>query len=273
MKKDNRPLGIFDSGLGGLTVAAAIRKKMPGEDIIYLGDNARVPYGDKSPEIIAKFAVEDASFLVKRGVKIIVAACNTVSAIALDAVKKRFPEMPLIGVLEAGVNACLAENPSDMAIIGTRATISSDAYRRLIHFKNPSINVRSIATPLFVPVIEEGLQHEPLFDEVIRFYLNPLIDNPPDILLLACTHYPLIKDNLKKYLPDSVKIIDSAETCADFTASHMRELGIVAGDSRNGTEKYFVTDMPSNFYLQAQRFLGRNLDNFEKINQVLSSQK
>jgi glutamate racemase len=264
MKTDNRPVGIFDSGLGGLTVVAAIRKKLKNENIIYLGDTARVPYGDKSSENIAKFAIDDARFLVNKGVKMIIIACNTVSAVAIEAVRENFRGAPVVGVLDAGVQACLSEKPKSVVIIGTRATIASDTYRKNIHAQNPSIKVHSIATPLFVPIIEEGLQGSPIAVMAIETYLRGVKSNPPDILLLACTHYPFLKESLAQYLPSSVKIIDSAESCANFAAQELRRLGL-EGKSDNAFEKYFATDMPSNFYLQATRFLGKNIEHFEKI--------
>jgi glutamate racemase len=265
MKNDNRPIGIFDSGLGGLTVVSALRQSLPHENIIYLGDTARVPYGDKSPENIAKFATQDAEFLVGKGVKAIIIACNTVSAVALSAVEKAFPKIPIIGVLEGGIKACLDTKPSSIVVIGTRATISSDAYRRGIHALSPSINVRSIATPLLVPIVEEGLQNEAIAESATSLYLGQIEKNPPDILLLACTHYPLIRTTLAKQLPQSVLIIDSAEACANFAMTKILELGISAGENQNGGERFFVTDMPFNFYAQAKRFLGRELESFEKI--------
>jgi len=265
MKKDNRPIGIFDSGLGGLTVVASLRKSLPNENIIYLGDTARVPYGDKSPENIAKFAIQDAEFLIERGVKAIIAACNTVSAVAMQALKDRFPNIPLIGVLEAGINSCVERKPNSVMIIGTRATISSDAYRRGMHSLNPAIIVKSVAAPLLVPIVEEGLQDEPIAEAAVQLYLGGISKNPPDILLLACTHYPLIKKTLKKQLPQSVSIIDSAESCAKFATSKISELGIEAGSGQKGSERFFVTDMPGNFYAQARRFLGGDLESFEKI--------
>ena len=146
-RDDNRPIGVFDSGLGGLTVVSALNRALPEEDILYLGDTARVPYGDKSVESIRRFALKDAEFLFERGVKILVVACNTVSAVAMDTLRKHNPQAHILGVLEAGIQAVLATDPAHVAVIGTRATIGSDAYRRGIHARNPSIVVESIACP------------------------------------------------------------------------------------------------------------------------------
>lgn len=265
MSADNRPIGIFDSGLGGLTVVAELRKEMPNENIVYLGDTARVPYGDKSPESIAKFAIQDTKFLLDNGVKAIIVACNTVSAVAIDKIYKVFSEIPLFGVLEAGIRACIAENPSSVVIIGTRATIASDSYRKGIHKINPSINVVSIPTPLLVPIVEEGLQDSKISEMVLQHYLGGILQNPPDILLLACTHYPLLRNKLKQILPEKVKIIDSAESCAKFAAEKLYARGLNASPNQRGVEKFFVSDMPGNFYQQAKRFFARDLEHFEKV--------
>ncbi len=265
MKLDNRPIGIFDSGLGGLTVVGALRGSLPHENIIYLGDTARVPYGDKSPANIIKFSCESAAFLAKQGVKLIVVACNTVSSIAMERLRTKFADVPVLGVLEAGVEACLAENPSRVTIIGTNATVRSDAYRREIHARNPQIGVSSVPCPLFVPIVEDGLAASQICEMAVRHYLEPYMTPPPEILLLACTHYPLLKGALLKCLPPGIKIIDSAEACAKFAERFLAQNGLSASDKLTGTERYFVTDMPSAFLKQARRFLGRDLENFEKI--------
>ncbi len=189
---DNRPIGIFDSGLGGLTVVSALKKSLPNEQIIYLGDTARVPYGDKSPESILRFAVEDCAFLESKGVKMIIAACNTVSAVALPELAEK-SNVPVLGVIECGVDSCLAENPRSAAVIGTRATINSDSYRKMIHARNPQVIVQSIACPLFVPLAEEGLYEHQIARTAVDLYLSGLKNSPPDVILLGCTHYPLLR--------------------------------------------------------------------------------
>ena len=265
MKYDNRPIGVFDSGLGGLTVAAALKKSLPNENIIYLGDTARVPYGDKSPANIIRFGMEDAAFLVSKGVKLIVVACNTVSAIALTEIRAKFADVPVIGVLDAGVRACLRAKPKYVAVIGTRATVSSDAYRREIHAVNPGINVRTIACPLFVPIVEEGLADSEICRLTIDFYLKSLKKETPDMLLLACTHYPLMKKSLQSYLPKRVKIVDSADACAKFAEEYLKKNLLSAGKTTSGTERFYVTDMPDSFFKQAKKFLGRDLEHFQKV--------
>lgn len=265
MHRDNRPIGVFDSGIGGLTVASAIRKALPSEDIIYLGDTARVPYGDKSPASIIRFSFENASFLLNLGVKLIVVACNTVSALAIQELRKKFPHVPVIGVLEAGIDACLKEEPESVAVIATRATIKSDAYRRELHRHNPEITVKSIACPLFVPIVEEGLTEHKICSLAMELYLKPLLADPPALLLLACTHYPLLREPLKSYLPAGVKIIDSATACAKYTADYLRKNKLAAKSSSAGIERFYVTDMSSAFYGQAKKFFGCELEHVEKI--------
>ncbi len=266
MKNDNRPIGIFDSGLGGLTVASAVRALMPSENLIYLGDNARVPYGNKSPSNIAKFAVEDASFLAGKGVKLIVVACNTVASTAMDRLRSKFPEIPIVGVLEAGVRACVARKPDSVALIGTNATVRSDAYRRRIHAADPSIRVSSIACPLFVPIVEEGLVSHKIADLAVELYLSDLKRDPPQILLLACTHYPLLTKNLLDFFSGTkTEILDSAGVCAEFVSEFIAEKNLAANLEQKGAERYYVTDMPAAFLREAKRFLGRELEHFEKV--------
>ncbi len=264
-KFDNRPIGIFDSGLGGLTVVAAMKKALPNENIIYLGDTARVPYGDKSPANIIRFGIEDASFLVSKGVKLIVVACNTVSAIALQEIRAKFADVPVIGVLEAGVSACLKAKPRSVAVIGTRATASSDSYRRGIHAVDHGISIRTIACPLFVPIVEEGLADNEISRLTIEFYLKPLKKELPDMLLLACTHYPLLKKSLQNFLSKKVRIVDSAEACAKFAEEYLKKNSLSASKSSTGTERFYVTDMPDSFFKQAKKFLGRDLEHFQKV--------
>lgn len=262
---DNRPVGVFDSGLGGLTVVAAMRKKFPAEDIVYLGDTARVPYGNRSVETIREFAAQDLDFLAGRGVKAIVAACNTVSSVALNHMKKRTPELPILGVIESGVNAVVKTGKRRIVVLGTRATVSSDAYRRAIHAANSSLIVESISCPLFVPFAEEGITEGTLADGIFDLYLKPLLKNPPEVLLLGCTHYPLLKNALAAYLPPSVEIIDSATAAADYIQDYLESHSMPACRDNSGHERYYVTDFSSDFHRQAQRFLGWEVKHVEKV--------
>ncbi len=261
-------IGIFDSGLGGLTVAAAVRQLLPNEDIIYLGDTARVPYGDKSPETILRFGCENAYFLAQKNVKLIIVACNTVSSLAINGIREKFKnekiEIPLIGVLEAGVEAILKENISDIAIIGTRATITSGAYSCELRRKSPDLKIRSIACPLFALIVEEGLADHEIAKSALKLYLNELKEQPPEALLLACTHYPLLIESLDKFFPEPLNIIDSAHAVANFAKKYITENNLKNQLGQDGTEEFFVTDSPDTFARQAAKFLGRKMKNVQK---------
>lgn len=261
---DNRPIGIFDSGLGGLTVVRAIRRALPEESLFYLGDTARVPYGDKSVETIIRFGCEDTRFLVGKGVKLVVAACNTVSAVGLPEIIRKFPETPVIGVIEAGVAACLKHAPKSVTVIGTKVTIGSDVYRKKIHAADPSIVVQSIATPLFVPLAEEGILEGAVAEAAVMHYLAPLYDNPPDLLLLGCTHYPLLLPLLRRMLPETIRIVDSAQACADYTIEYLKSNDISATPGQSPAPRFSVTDIGSDFIYHAGRFFGEPIRHAER---------
>lgn len=264
----NAPIGIFDSGLGGLTVAAAVKELLPNEDIIYLGDTARVPYGDKSAETVLRFGCENAHFLVEKNVKLIIVACNTVSSLAIDGIRKHFKsqniEIPLIGVLEAGVDTILKSNVSDIAVIGTRATINSGAYRTELLKNSKELSIRSVACPLFAPIVEEGLADHEIAESAFKLYLNELKATPPEALLLGCTHYPLLIKSLQKFLPRSVNIIDSAHAVAKFADKYLDSNKLKSEFTNEGTEEFYVTDSPETFINQAEKFLGRKVRDVRK---------
>ena len=263
---DNRPIGIFDSGLGGLTIARAIQTALPGESVIYLGDTARVPYGDKSVDSIIRYAHEDVEFMLSRGVKLIVAACNTVSAVALESLHADYPDAPVIGVIGSGVRAALETGARSIAVIGTRATINSDAYRRELHKQDHSLKVDSIACPLLVPLAEEGLTSGTVLEGVFDFYLQQYRSAPPDALLLGCTHYPLFRDALDRYFQGKVRLIDSAKACAEAVREYLETNSKTAQPDNIPHHRYFVTDLAAEFNEQATRFLGRLPSRVEKIN-------
>jgi len=262
---DNRPIGVFDSGLGGLTVVDAINRLLPEEDLIYLGDTARVPYGDKSVESIREFVRQDVNFLQKRGVKVVVFACNTASAVALESMRKRFPDAHLLGVIDAGVRAALAAGVTRLTVIGTRATVNSDSYRRSIHAVDPSLVVESLPCPLLVPLAEEGLVDSPIARMVIDRYLAKVRANPPEALLLGCTHYPLFQAELDAYFEGKVKIIDSATACALYLRDYLAEHHLQAVPGKSAQSRFFVTDLPTEFHAQAARFLHRIPERVAKI--------
>ncbi len=262
---DNRPIGIFDSGLGGLTVAAALRKLLPQEDLIYLGDTARVPYGNKSEEAIRRFACQDVTFLLKQGVKAVVFACNTAAAVALEELKKKFPDTPLLGVIDAGIAAALHTPVRRLTVIGTRATVNSDSYRRGIHAVRPSMVVESIACPLLVPLAEEGFTDSPLALAAIDHYLGHLKEAPPEALLLGCTHYPLFLSALDGYFGGRVRLIDSATACAAYVRDYLVGEGLAACPGKTAQARFFVTDLHSEFYRHAIRFFGASPERVSRV--------
>ena len=262
---DNRPIGVFDSGLGGLTIARAIQEALPKESVIYLGDTARVPYGDKSVDAIISYAHDDVNFMLSKGVKLIVAACNTVSAVALDALHKSFPNAPIIGVIDSGVKAALSAGARSITVIGTRATINSDAYRRAIHAQDHSLKVDSIACPLLVPLAEEGFTAGQVLEGVFDFYLKQYRNAPPDALLLGCTHYPLFKTALDEYFNGRVHLIDSAKACAQAVLEYLTENNKTAQPDNTPHHRYFVSDLAAEFNEHATRFLGKLPNRVEKI--------
>ncbi len=263
---DNRPIGIFDSGLGGLTVAAALRKKLPNEAVVYLGDTARVPYGNKSADSIIRFAREDVKFMLSRGVKMVVAACNTVSSVAMNDLHHTYPDEHIIGVIESGVRAAIRSGARKITVIGTRATVNSDSYRRSLHALDRAVKVESIACPLLVPLAEEGITSGPVVAQILDIYLASVKRNLPDALLLGCTHYPLFQQTLREYFDGKVNIIDSASACADFVADFLAEHEMAATTDNPPVAGFFVTDLPSEFNRHATKFLGYVPEQIEKIN-------
>lgn len=255
VKHDNRPIGLFDSGLGGLTVVRAVRRMFPGEDVIYLGDTARVPYGNRSPETVKLFARQDLAFLERFGIKAAIAACNTVSALALPELQQEPRPFPLGGVIVAGVEAILATGLRKVAVLGTRGTIASGAYEKALLAADPRLIVRSISCPLFVPVIEEGVTGGEIVRSVFDLYLSQLLRDPPDVVLLGCTHYPLFRPALKRYLPADTLILDSADAAADYLRRMLDRNGLTAEPGRTGTAQYYVTDRTPGFERLARRFL------------------
>lgn len=257
------PLGVFDSGVGGLTVVEAISELLPKERIIYLGDTARVPYGNKSPKTVTRFALQDARFLRERGVKAVVVACNTATAFALGALEKAM-DVPVIGVLEPGVESALARTRTRrIGLIGTVGTIRSEAYQRAITARCPGAHIVARATPLLVPLVEEGwLDHE-VTRMVLSEYLTPMLAEGIDTLVLACTHYPLLRPLLQSVAGEGVALVDSASTCAEHVARKFSELGLAAGDEGPAGIEIFLTDRPAKFESLARRFLKARIHRIE----------
>jgi len=257
-----RPIGIFDSGLGGLTVVRAIRRRLPAEAIVYFGDTARVPYGIKSPRTVTRFAAEACRLLARHDPMCIVAACNTASATALPALAERM-DVPVLGVIEPGVAQALATCPAGpIGVIATEATVASGAYRRAIERQAPEVRVIERACPLLVPIVEEGRSpDDPIVRAVLEEYLAPLADAGVAAVVLGCTHYPLLKPAIAAVLGPDVPLVDSAEAVADGVAARLGADGCLAHTDAGAGEavgpwQFFVSDNPDRFREVGGRFLG-----------------
>lgn len=259
------PIGVFDSGVGGLTVVHALRERLPFESILYLGDTARVPYGPKSPDTVRRYAGEAASFLLARGVKLLVIACNTATARAADDMASRV-SVPVVGVIEPGAREAVRRSREGrIGVIGTQGTIESGIYERVIRELRPDATVLSAACPLFVALAEEGWTQGDVARLTAERYLEPLLRSEIDTLVLGCTHYPLLKPLLAE-VADGVELIDSAEATASVVAGMLAELGLAAEPKgRPATARYFVTDDARQFGAVAKRFLGEPLDSLEWV--------
>ena len=263
---ESRPIGVFDSGLGGLTVARAIRERLPHERIIYYGDTARLPYGSKSAETIIRFTWEAIHFLQSHEVKCIVIACNTASALALPEIHATIG-IPIIGVIEPGARAAAVRTQRrKVGVIGTTATISSDAYTRAIRRVDAGITVYAQPCPLFVPLVEEGWIDRPATKLIIEEYLGPLRTARIDALVLGCTHYPLLSKPIQEYMGADVSLVDSAVTCAAELHDLLRDANALAA-SGPGDELFFVTDMAARFSELGTRFMGRRLQAIKVVGQ------
>lgn len=255
------PIGIFDSGIGGLTVAKAVSEALPTEDIIYFGDTARVPYGIKSEETVRQYALEITDFLLSKGVKMILIACNTVSASAKNQIIKKATQLPVLDVITSGTAAALAHLPNNhIGVIGTLATVNSKAYEDSIHHRNPDIKVTQQACPLLVPLAEEGWIENEIATKTLENYLSVFKNSNIDSLILGCTHYPLFKDIIPKVLnSDTIEIIDSANSIAQTAKQKLTQLDLLNSDG--GNFQCYVSDRPQRFQDLAERFLGRDISN------------
>ena len=244
---DARPIGVFDSGIGGLTVVKALRDLLPNENISYLGDTARVPYGPKSAETVQRYATELADMLMKQDAKALVVACNTVSSVALPLLTEKFP-VPVIGVIEPGARAALEVSRNrHIGVIGTRATIRSGAYEKALRAADGNVRVMSRACPLLVPLIEEGLLDDEVTDQMILRYLEPLLKDEIDTLVLGCTHYPLLTGAMARVLKRQIMIVDSAYNCARAVQELLDQQSLRAAPLNNGQLKVALTDAADNF--------------------------
>ena len=260
-----KAIGIFDSGVGGLTVLKEIFKVLPQEDTIYLGDTARVPYGTKSPETVTRYAHEITSFLVERDIKLLVAACNTASAVSLESLKDRFA-IPIVGVIEPGARRAAAVTRSGkVGVIGTEGTIKSSAYSKAIKRINPGIEVLTMACPLFVPLAEEGWVDNEVTRLTAQTYLQSLKNAGVDTLVLGCTHYPILKGIIGEVMGTDVTLVDSAEETARTVTEILGSSNLLRPASEKGNRHYFVTDVPAGFIRVGNRFLGGKLGDVHQI--------
>ena len=254
------PIGVFDSGLGGLTVARAIWRQVPQEPVLYLGDTAHLPYGTKSSQRVQALSVKNVEFLQRKKVKMIVVACNTASALALDMLKHRF-KLPILGVIEPGARrAALQTKNRRIGVIGTPATIRSGAYERHIRRLCPGAIIFSQACPLFVPLVEEGWTDNEVARRTARTYLGPLKKRGIDTLVLGCTHYPHLKKTLSRVMGRGVVLVDSAEETAKEVKTLLVQQGLARRPGPRAGHGFYVTDVPEAFYRQAKVFLGARVD-------------
>ena len=252
---DNRPIGVFDSGLGGLTVVKAIKKLLPNESILYFGDTARLPYGVKSKKLVIEYSNQIANFLIKKNAKMIIVACNTATAMALEVLKNNFKDIPIVGVIEPGsIQASLDSYKKKIGVIGTIATINSKAYDISLHSIDKEIQIFSKECPLFVPFVEEGMVEGEAIKLIVEHYLSSFKNNI-DTMILGCTHYPLLKPVIKNYVKD-IKLVDSASAIAIHAKNILIKKSLMSEVVNSNELECFVTDLPRKFEKLGEIFLG-----------------
>lgn len=260
-------IGLFDSGLGGLTVMRQLIQAVPYEKIIYYGDTARLPYGEKSTETVIRYSLENAHFLLAKKIKLLVVACSTASSQALDVLKQHL-EIPVLGMIGPGAESALRSTKSgNIAVLGTRGTIKSEAYQKAILQLNPEATVTAIACPLFVPLVEEHFLEHSAARLIVREYLQPLKEKHVDTVLLGCTHYPLLKDLICEELEDNVVVIDPAMACAALVTAMLDRCSLHATvrQIQDNEHRYFVSDDPVKFQRLGKTFLGRHIQYVEQV--------
>jgi glutamate racemase len=263
---DSRPIGVFDSGVGGLTVLAALEAAMPSSSLVYLGDTARLPYGTKSSASVERYALQCAAALVRRDVRGLVVACNTASAAALPSLRAAHPGLPVFGVIDPGAEAALAATRSGrIVVLATEGTVRAEAYQRAIAERDPTADVAAIGCSVFVALAEEGWGDGDIAERVARQYLGSIFEShePPDTLLLGCTHFPLLRRALERIVPPSVTIVDSAQTTALAVADVLGE----SGSPSSPRSTLLATDGPERFARVGSLFLGRviHLGDVERV--------
>ncbi len=262
---NSNPIGVFDSGIGGLTVVKSIDSFLPNENIIYFGDTARVPYGSKSNSTVIEYSLQNANFLSKKNVKLIVVACNTASSIALDELRKKF-NVPIIGMIEPGAKAAIKKTKNgNIGVIGTESTVSNKAYSQTLLKLNPELRVTEKACPLFVPLAEEGWINHKATKLIAEEYLYELKEIGIDTLILGCTHYPILKDIIQEVIGNNVTLIDSGSAASVEVENYLNGIGLRNSSNNLGTHNYYVSDVPKKFKSIAERFLGRQVENIHKV--------
>ena len=260
-----RPIGVFDSGIGGLTVLKELMALLPGEDFIYLGDTARLPYGTKSNEVIVRYSRENTEFLLAKGIKLLVVACNTSSAVALGAIASH-TMVPVVGVIEPGARAAVkASRTGKIGVIGTEATIASGAYTRAIQHLRPRAEIYTRACPLLVPLVEEGWTDNEIAEQTVAHYLESLKASGIDTLLLGCTHYPLLRGVFERVLGARVRIVDSAVATAAAVREKLAALKLKRRGGAAGSQSFFVTETPDRFVRVGRRFIGPRVESAVRI--------
>ena len=265
MLKRNFPIGVFDSGLGGLTVVKELMRQLPSEDVVYFGDTARVPYGTKSKEAIVRFSHENVRFLLKHRVKMIVVACNSSSSFALESLRASYG-LPIVGVIVPG--ACKAVRMTTKKIVGviaTSATIHSGQYAKTIKEIDKKIKVVNQPCPLFVPLAEEGWYDNLVAEETAKKYLQSVVRSKADVVILGCTHYPLLRDVIQKAVGPRVCLINSAKEVAEDVKELLQKMNLENDKSHRARHQFFVSDKPQHFKALAKRFLGRSIENVKKV--------
>lgn len=271
MVNSNSPLGIFDSGIGGLTIADAIIKCLPSEDILYFGDTAHLPYGDKSPALVRKYAAQITEFLLERKCKMLVIACNTASALAYDFLQENYSDkIKIINVIDPLVENLKEDSELEkIAVIGTKGTISSGAYSRRIESALPNAEVICKETPLLAPMIEAGFFHNKISREIIEAYLDDEKFEGIDAIVLACTHYPLIKPEIREYFNDKVKVFDSTDFTQKKVKSELEKMNLLNTQNKNGVKRFFLSDNTASFGATAKILFGSEIESefysFKKV--------
>jgi glutamate racemase len=264
----NAPIGVFDSGIGGLTVVKELVKSLPGEDIIYLGDTARVPYGTKSGRTVIAYSLSNTEFLISKGVKLLVVACNTASSVSLPSLKSEF-DIPVIGVIEPGARKAVSlTKTKKIGVIGTPSTINSGAYTKVIESLNPEIEVFSKACPLFVPLADEGWTEGEIIERIAEQYLTPIKETGFDVLVLGCTHYPLLKTTIQKIMGNQITLVDSAEETASQIKDILSKEDLLNENTSQSKREFYLTDVSDTFLSVAGRFLGEKINKIEMVDIV-----